>query len=1150
MALAACLLFVDPGYLMPGSRTEAKVRPKNASLTTSGRLLAGKQVERSILPGSKHLYALRLNSGQYLRASIDRKQVDLLISVFGAGRSQLSAINSRRFGSTSVSWVVGASGVYELEVQAATAKGPAGRYRLSLEIHDAATPGDHDAIAAEKLFAEAERLVGERKLNSLPSAIAKYEEAIAHWRTAGRLEEVAVTLRNIGEAYLLLARNDQALEFYNQALQLSQLTGDRQLEIESLNSIGFIQNEKGAPNIARDYCNRALSLSQDVNYSEGEARALNNLGLTHYNSGDMRQALTLFKQALAIWPTANDRAGQAETLLHVGYAYDDLGETRRAMGYFNQSLSLARKTKDYRTQILSLAVLGLAYTWSGEKNRAFDSFKEAIEIAQLIGDRFSHAVSLNGIAYYYDDLGKDEAALNNYNQAALIFNEIGNHSYEAFTLGYAAHIYFALGDTTQALECYKRQLEISKSLPNPRMEAYSLRDIGAVHASLENWQEALSLYESALVLSKQVADLRGQAYILNRMGLIHNQFQRWDLAQACFDEALQLLRSVEDQSGEILTLYNIARLRRDAGELEQASAAIQNALQLIERMRANVISDDLRASYLASVYQCYELYIDVLMQMHKQEPTSGYDAAAFIVSERGRARSLLDMLMESRADIRQGIDPGLLQKRRSLQQLLNAKAERHTRLLVERQPSESASQSDGKREDKDVATLAKEIEELTIRFHDVEAEIKIKSPRYATLTQPEPLSLTQLQKLLDRNTVLLEYSLGEKRSYVWVVTRQSLNTYELPPSNEIEAAAREFGRLITARETDVVGETFVVREKRVNEADAQLNITAHRLSRMTLEPVASHLGTSRIVIVADGALQSIPFAALPDPRDPSGQAPLVVTHELSNLPSLSTLEVLRKELRRRKRAPRTLAVLADPVYEVDDGRIKRNQKTRFNGHVTEQKGPLAFAEPFTEPRDTAVAGGFKRLPFSRREAQEISRLVHPRKRKLALDFGASRRMALGSELSRYRMIHFAAHGFLNDEHPELSGIVLSLVNEYGDKQDGFLRLNEIYNLKLKADLVVLSACQTALGKYVKGEGIVGLTRGFMYSGAARVSATLWKVDDNATSLLMRRFYNEMLKGKRLKPPAALRAAQIHMMKQPQWSSPYFWAAFIMHGEWR
>ena len=350
-----------------------------------------------------------------------------------------------------------------------------------------------------------------------------------------------------------------------------------------------------------------------------------------------------------------------------------------------------------------------------------------------------------------------------------------------------------------------------------------------------------------------------------------------------------------------------------------------------------------------------------------------------------------------------------------------------------------------------------------------------------------------------------------------------------------------------------------------------------------LGPVASQLGKKRLLIVADGALQYVPFAALTMPEAkgrgdgatgrqgdggigkkeksrpvaprvsrPAAFTPLIVNHEIVNLPSASTLAVLRRDLAGRQPAAKTVAVLADPVLQADDARVK-------------QAGAGAKLETIRTP-DSSIAGGaetddlirsagesgalsLERLPFTRQEAETILTLARDGKSYKALDFNASRATATSPELAEYRIVHFATHGLINSQRPQLSGIVLSLVDEQGRPQDGFLRLHDIYNLRFGADLVVLSACQTALGKRVRGEGLVGLVRGFMHAGAPRVAASLWNVKDEATAELMKRFYEKMLKDG-LPPASALRAAQVSMWKEKRWEAPYYWAGFALQGEWK
>jgi CHAT domain-containing protein len=327
---------------------------------------------------------------------------------------------------------------------------------------------------------------------------------------------------------------------------------------------------------------------------------------------------------------------------------------------------------------------------------------------------------------------------------------------------------------------------------------------------------------------------------------------------------------------------------------------------------------------------------------------------------------------------------------------------------------------------------------------------------------------------------------------------------------------------------------------------------------MLLGPIASQLGRKRLLVVADGALQYLPFAALPDPlsltQKTGRMLPLIVRHEIVSLPSISILPTLRSELAARKTAPKVLAVLADPVFYPDDERVKQGsaqkkpepQKTAAV-EISSLSEKVKQATQETRPRRDGER--LLRLKGTRTEAEGILALAPDAKTKPAFDFDASRALASSGELSQYRYVHFATHGLLDSLHPELTAIVLSLVDESGNPQDGFLRAHEVYNLNLPAELVVLSGCQTGLGKEVKGEGLIGLTRGFMYAGAARVAVSLWSVDDEATAQLMVGFYRGMIKeGKR--PAEALRAAQIEMLKSERWQAPYYWAAFVLQGEWR
>ncbi len=634
-------------------------------------------------------------------------------------------------------------------------------------------------------------------------------------------------------------------------------------------------------------------------------------------------------------------------------------------------------------------------------------------------------------------------------------------------------------------------------------------------------------------MSRAVGDRAQEAVTLNNIGRVYDALGEKQKALDYYNQSLPLSRAVGDRVQEAVTLGNIALFERNRGNLNSALTQIEAALNIFEDLRTKIDNQQLRASYFATVQGYYKIKIDLLMQLHKTNPSKGYDAQALQTSERARARSLLELLTEAHANIRQGVEPKLLEQERTIQQQLDAAEQRRVQLLS------------GQYTDKQLADIKQQLESLNTQLEQLQKQIRKNSPRYANLKYPQPLTLQQIQStVLDDDTLLLQYSLGEERSYLWAVTKTSITSYELPKRADIEAAAQSFyeqtgkQKLPTSRGLGAVPSNNTV------------DITT-QLSQMLLSPVASQLGQKRLLIVSDGALQYLPFAALPAP-DTLGKGnnpvPLIVKHEIVNLPSASTLAVIRQDLNGRKPAPKTVAVLADPVFSANDERLKTsvgaNGRSPLQSASSDDVDTLALKRSAFE-----ISATFDRLPYTRTEAESILKLVPAAEEMQAFDFTANRATATNPQLSQYRIVHFATHGILNSKNPELSGVVLSLVDEKGKSQNGFLRLNDIFNLNLPAELIVLSACQTGLGQEVKGEGLVGLTRGFMYAGAPRVLVSLWSVDDQGTSELMSRFYKKMLQEK-LQPAAALRAAQIEMWQEERWRSPYYWAGFTLQGEWK
>ncbi len=742
--------------------------------------------------------------------------------------------------------------------------------------------------------------------------------------------------------------------------------------------------------------------------------------------------------------------------------------------------------------------------------QSVDFHKSALTIFRSIGDRTQEGQTLDNIGSVYRLSGDYRQALDYYNQALAVRRASGDFFREFSTLTGVIRTYESLKDYPKALESANTALTIARSQKIPFAEASALALMGRVYLAAGDYLRALEVSNAALKTWQQLGIRVAAAPTLDNIGKTYNAQANYPSAIASYNNALRVWQSIGDKSGVAESLYNIANSERARGNFPQAQTQIKAAISVVETLRTKIASKELRATYFASVQKYYEFYTDLLMQWHKKEPKAGHDAEALEVSDRARARSLLEILTEANADIRKGIEPQLLTKQRELQTKLNIAETQRVNVLSAKPTLEQA------------AAVDKQVSELLKQYQDLQAQIRTTSPQYAALTQPQALKITQIQKLLDPDTLLLEYSLGEKRSYLWAVTANSLTSYELPSQSEIETIAKQYYQLVT--------------DKRFGLRRQNLAKAGDNLSNILLKPVAKQIGKKRLVIVSDGALQYVPFAALPVPN--GNNTPLLVEHELVSLPSASTIDVLRRELMGRKPAPKTVAIFADPVFTTDDARLK----TATSTPLTDKNSPLQ--------RSANQAGvTFTRLPGTRLEAEQILALVPPSETSHTFDFKSDRAAVTSPNLSQYRIIHFATHGILNSINPELSGVVLSLVNEKGVPQNGFLRLNEIYNLNLPAELVVLSACQTGLGEQVRGEGVLGLTRGFMYAGAPRVVVSLWSVDDRATAELMSKFYTAMLK-KGLKPAAALRAAQIELWKQDKWESPYYWAAFGLQGEWR
>jgi CHAT domain-containing protein len=1082
--------------------------------------------EPSILPLDTKVFKVVLDAEQYIRFTIDMGRIDLAVTLVDPGGKKLAEYADAFAPRISLSIVSKEAGSYTLGLKSLDAH-ETGACKVSIEELRTQRPSDGDNIKAERLFEEGETLKSEYRSQSYHTAIGKFAAAYGLWQKTGNKILGATSLRKKAELLGLLGEFSASNRCFEVALGISKAAGDGQGVADALNGLAYNYSILGNSEESLKLSNQSLVMSRAGGYPLLEAGALSDLGYASVRQGHQAEGLKSYQEALDIFSKSGDRRAQAHILTFIALVYFDMGDYPRALEYVRErALPMWEQERDPWGQALAFREIALVYTNMGESQKALDFQRQARALFHTIGDRQDEALCMNGMGYLLIGMNDLDQALDLYTQSERVFRSTGDRFAESIALARIGKIHECRHEDRQALDYYRRWFAILEELKQYRDEAYFWKWSGNIYMH-SDLQKALSCYQKALQIGRKANDPRGEAETLDGFGTIYYRMRKNEEALDCFRKALDLRRKFTDREGESLTLYNISRTERDMGRLAEARGHVRQALDITESLRTNVLSPDLRASYFALVRNRYELYTDILMRSPDAGGAEDFLRAAFESSENSRSRSLLEVLAESRVDIKAGVDPTLLQREKELLHAMEVKEQARIDRLSRGQEEEAEN-------------IEGELTVLSADYEAIQDSIKAASPKYAALTHPLPLTLKQIQqRVLDPDTLLLEYSLGDERSFMWAVTESEIKGYTLPPRKVIEQLAK------------IVQESLGISRPNPLQEPSYWD-KAQQFSQMLLGPAISMFHHRRIVVVADGALQYIPFGALPVPRELAPGAtgspvPMVAEHEVVNLPSASTLAVLRDEMSGRKPAPRSVAVFANPVFDKGDSRLHASahqSRPEAGPDLVDLKRGLLGAQ---RPRDEL---NLAPLAATQDEAEAIEKLVPDKNdRMIAVGLAATREAAMSASLAQYRIIHFATHGLFDSSHPDRAGIVLSMFDEHGAPRNGVLSLRDIYNLNLPAELVVLSACNTALGKDIDGEGLVGLTRGFMYAGAPRVVASLWTVDDTASAELMTRFYKKILKEK-LPPSAALRAAQVEMWKETTWKSPSYWAAFVLQGEWR
>jgi CHAT domain-containing protein/Tfp pilus assembly protein PilF len=1106
------------------------------------------RLQKTISTNERHTYQFEINTKRYVRFAINHSTARIILEVRKTNGQSISKLDCHRCDSVSMSALIKEAGVYQLSIQSNETGMIKGKYDIVFAENRPTTNKDDKRIAAELAFSEGNTLQAQWNAQALRKALNKYNTARLLWKIVADAKGQSRALQAIGSIYQTLGQLKKAQDSYQQAYILA--GDDTRLKVNAILGLGAVAIVSGNAQEGVRYGEKALELSHTIGDKRGEIQSLFCIGggyseWSHSATNQNKSAVTFQEEALLVAQQTDDLPAQAKAFCELSYEY---GRTAKrlpqAIQKQKEALAIWQQLNETRGRATSLVTIGKLISLSGEKQQALAFFLEAEPAVNESGEPGIQASLYNGLGFVEEALGDLQQALRYYLKALEVWQLAGSRNGETETLAQIGRLYQEMGESQLALTKLLKAKQLAIQLDSSLDKVWVSTHLGTVYHALGRDKEALHAYQEALD-ENQIALPWLRMHALNGTGKIYHQRGDYKEAIAWYTKALTLTINSYEPFGEVSTLINIARAQRDSGNLDTALKTLNEGIQKIEMLRTKMSEPSYRASYFATTRDAYELTIDILMRLSQRPQNHNFITKAFEISESARARSLLDILEESKTDITPATNPALLEEKRSLLSRITEKNRTLAQLYADASSRIQAT------------VLEQELAELNVRRKYVESLIRAANPRYALLTQPEPSKLPEIQQLLDAETMLLEYSLGDDKSYLWIITADSITGFQLPSQVEIEKIARQVYESLIAPNKIIKGETDRQRDARLVQAEAKYPQAALRLSQMILAPVALITGKKKLVIVADGALQYIPFAALPIPQKPKINSETLIEsdfhlllkeYEIINLPSASTLAAIRRELENRKPAAKAVAVIADPVFNKEDAKSRLSEIQQANRNPARvQTNRLQTAARQLEVEGNKVA--IDRLAFSYEEAMAILSIAPQGESLGLLNFQANKQTIMDSELNQYRFIHFATHGLLDSNHPELSKLILSLVDKNGNLQDGLLQLHEIYNLKLPVELVVLSACQTALGKEIKGEGLVGLTRGFMYAGAARVVASLWNVNDAATADLMSHFYKYMLQEKQ-RPAEALRNAQLKMLQQKKWKSPYYWAAFTIQGEWK
>ena len=864
--------------------------------------------------------------------------------------------------------------------------------------------------------------------------------------------------------------------------------------IDIFTRISSAYNVLGQYQNALEYDQKALELARQIGNKRSEGIALGNVGVFYAMTGDLPEAKKRFQDKLTVMKGLDEKTEQVAVLSNIGAVNDWQGNVQGSLESYGEALRILEGLDDPSKKALLMGNMGAAYEKLSDYPKALDFYHQALKIFQEIQDKGDTAWMLGNIGAISSKLGNDAEALDYFGKALPIMQEIGNRKYEGWILGTMGAIYKSSGNRQKSSEFLGRALEIAREIGDKRLEVDHLANMASNCREDGELEKAAEYLNQALGLAEELGDKVSIAEAHLLMGIVLRDRKDYDRSIDEYQKALEIGKEIGVPRLIWNSEWGLAVSFEKKGQLEEALGRYKNAMDSVEKIRGRLITQEQKVGFLGETINIYEGLIRLLFKLRGQDSSRDCVAESYHLAERAKSRAFLELLAETKVDLASGLSQELESEEKRLEVQLTGiqqKLQDPEMKLPERE------------------ALYEELRGVESRYQEFIRELRSKSPEYAATVYPEPLTLSDVQRrLLDKNTYLVEFFLGADDVFQWVVSRNKvLSVRSLPRGHEVFEKMQDYQTQIAQRKINL-----------------DVRLAKNIYDVLLKEALRDVPASARLIIVPDGLLLRFPFEALV--REIRGGRPryLLEYYTLSYAPSASVLAEVAARKGPQAVRPVDLLALGNPVFE-GEGKQGRAQLEYLRAGASLQ--PLPYAE-----EEVSSIG---KLYQSNRKETEL--YVRDKALESVLKSGAGR---------PFKILHLATHGFVDDRVPALSGLLLA-PGAGPDGDDGYLRLNEIFHLKMNADLVVLSACETALGKEVRGEGMVGLTRAFFYAGARSVIASLWMVSDKSTALLMEDFYAHYLKGE--DAATALRRAKLGLLdgKDPRYRHPYFWAPFVFMG---